>query len=383
MKQLTLHVGTHKTGTTSLQSFMLENADLLAKQGIYAPRTPSDYPHANKNRTACFLRYMARRNLNGRYPSKKFGRMVGKDEKAVRSALETHDDILLSDERIWYDAASRPKYWKEIKSVAEGLGFESFRIVVYLRKQDDLAVSLWEQLSKQPTMKLSFDDYLKSAPARNALNYLAVLSDIEETFGYANMIVRVYDRKTLVEGDICHDFCNAIGIEWDDDFALPQNLNNSLTFTAAEIKRIANSTPASMKTDNMFRSAALRVSEAAKTGKRGTLSSLSAEDYAAFLESCAEGNATVAQKYLGKEDGALFDRQASQPPSFETFTPEMLYDMCYFFSEAIAIEHNKNKRLKRQVAELENRLDYVENTSVSVRIGKIINWLRSSEWRAN
>lgn len=40
MKTFTLHIGTEKTGTTTLQSFLSKNRDALSKQGIIYPKSP-------------------------------------------------------------------------------------------------------------------------------------------------------------------------------------------------------------------------------------------------------------------------------------------------------------------------------------------------------
>ena len=230
MERLTLHVGTHKTGTTSLQRFVLANADLLAEQGLYVPKTPGKYRHRNEDRTACFLRYMAHNELFGYYPDEDFGSMALQDALVVTEALESRDDVLLSDERIWYDAARKPEYWKAIRNVSENLGFDSFRIVVYLRRQEDLAVSLWEQFAKQTIMRRSLNDYLKSKRAISVLDYHSVLKAMEDVFEHESIIVRVYDRNAFTGGDIFRDFCDALGLSWNDSFVIPENLNQSLTF---------------------------------------------------------------------------------------------------------------------------------------------------------
>ena len=37
---LVLHIGTEKTGTTSIQEFLKKNRDKLRKKGVYIPQSP-------------------------------------------------------------------------------------------------------------------------------------------------------------------------------------------------------------------------------------------------------------------------------------------------------------------------------------------------------
>ena len=353
MKQLVLHVGSHKTGTTTLQKFMVENAQVFEEKGLCVPITPSKYPLTNTNRTACFLKYLVRGNFD--YPtwSDKIKDLVEKDREVVERALETHDVIYLSDERIWFDAAQNERYWGELKSVAEGLGFDSFRVVVYLRRQDKFLVSLWAQLAKKK-MSFPLNEYLMRTRNVKAADYLSNLRDMEGVFGRDSMIVRVYDRETLINGDICCDFCDAIGIEWSEQFKTVVSKNPSLTTNVAEIKRIANSTPSYKSTNDFLADTAFLTSSA----KRKELSAVSASDLSRILELYAEDNETIAREYLGREDGVLFG-PTTDTSDISLFTPEMIHDICFFFSEAISFEHAKRLELEKEVRQLKKQVEAI------------------------
>lgn len=43
--QVTLHLGTEKTGSTSLQSYLFQNADRLRQRGVFYPRQFGEGPH--------------------------------------------------------------------------------------------------------------------------------------------------------------------------------------------------------------------------------------------------------------------------------------------------------------------------------------------------
>ena len=55
MKTLYIHVGTPKTGTTAIQSFLLDNQEVLAKKGYCYSLMPFAYPgKASRRRNAHF-----------------------------------------------------------------------------------------------------------------------------------------------------------------------------------------------------------------------------------------------------------------------------------------------------------------------------------------
>lgn len=55
MKTLYLHIGMPKTGTSSIQKFLLQNPEALARQGYCFPKLPHKYPYVYNNRNAHFM----------------------------------------------------------------------------------------------------------------------------------------------------------------------------------------------------------------------------------------------------------------------------------------------------------------------------------------
>ena len=55
MKTLYLHIGTPKTGTTSLQHFCHDNQQKLAEKGYFYPEFDFEYANKGKYRNGLFL----------------------------------------------------------------------------------------------------------------------------------------------------------------------------------------------------------------------------------------------------------------------------------------------------------------------------------------
>src|SRR5205085_4173050 len=71
-------------------------------------------------------------------------------------------------------------------------------------------------------------------------NYEMMLCPWAEVFGEENLIVRIYDRKTLIGGDVIKDFLSILNYEPGPDFKLPDNLNLRLDGDTLQFLREIN-----------------------------------------------------------------------------------------------------------------------------------------------
>ncbi|ABN79172.1 hypothetical protein [Cereibacter sphaeroides] len=211
MKAL-VHIGTGKTGSTSIQSYMYENRMRLQAQGIYYPQSPGARNHR-------------------RLPA-----IVQKEGKA---------DNYFRDQRLIDPAArqvARTAWWKdlcdEITAVrqcgrciisAEHLSqldmeetqdlharltslFEEVRILVYLRDPVDYAISMYDT-----ALKIGSTAAAPAPPvAGGPTDYARILKRWADAFGQENLTVRLFDRAELTGGDILQDFADAAGINTQD-----------------------------------------------------------------------------------------------------------------------------------------------------------------------
>lgn len=127
-KQLFIHIGTHKTGTTSIQSFLAENGTFLAEHGVLYP---APYPKTNPGH-----HYVANQlgtsGLKGRrHPS------VRQLLKAIEST--PYHKIIVSTELF---SVIEPRLVAEVFA-----GYEC-HVVCVLRRQDDYLESMYRELRK-------------------------------------------------------------------------------------------------------------------------------------------------------------------------------------------------------------------------------------------
>lgn len=148
MKILYIHIGTPKTATTSLQHFCKENADILEEKGYCYPIFVHKFKHVSILRNGFFLSYKEEEEKGKRnfFQEEKFFRQ-GMD--FVLDNFNKFDNVILSDEAIWSVVFKRgkPYLWEKIWREADKYGYR-VRVIVYLRRQDDLAESWWNQKIK-------------------------------------------------------------------------------------------------------------------------------------------------------------------------------------------------------------------------------------------
>ena len=135
MKILHLHIGTHKTATTSLQVFCQENESVLEKNGYCYPLMPFGYPGISEARNGHFLIGKIL-DEKGEVSQKNEEKMFREGMKQVNKLFQKYDHVVLSDEGIWLSMDyNRTSLWETLQEESEKRGFK-IHVIVYLKRQD-------------------------------------------------------------------------------------------------------------------------------------------------------------------------------------------------------------------------------------------------------
>lgn len=357
MKTLYIHIGTPKTGTTSLQHFCTENAKLFEEQGYCYPIFPHKFKYINIMRNGFFLSYRGydeNKNRNQMEEAKFFRQ--GMD--FILDNFQKFDNIILSDEAIWNVVFKRGKtdLWERLKKEADEHDYV-IKVVVYLRRQDSLATSWWNQkikIGKRVYSKDSWENFVKD-PTKFELEYYDSLKFIEKFVEKENIIVRRFGRQYFKNGSIFEDFIDAVGMRYSSHFVISEGQRNvSLVGNTHEIKRILNTIPDLRDQDNkFFRSIVIDMSEQRPDLKKETM--FSPEEALKFMEQYREGNRKIMKEYFGKDED-LFDMDFSKNQKWVLDYKEMEKDIIQFMGRAIIELRKENKDLKKRVKETEREL---------------------------
>ncbi len=206
-KRLLLHIGTGKTGTSSIQNCLFENRHFLtATCGIF-------YPEYGLSQIEHFGDV-----INAHYPVV-FWATQG-DTLNLNALLNEFERsncqlLVLSCEDFYHHLLPA-----HIAYLAQVFNYFSVEIICYVRRQDLYMESAWKQQVKVGQMRTSFQDFLKWHTDPEHLdkvhgNYYRMLKPWAEAFGIDAIRVKVFDKTEWLNGDLIDDFLNAAGIDFN------------------------------------------------------------------------------------------------------------------------------------------------------------------------
>ena len=226
-KKIFIHIGTYKTGTSSIQHFFAKNSKKLQSQGMLylgAGLHPNlhkhlalfDYCHSSS------YNLERKRNWNG----------VDLAEMAKReiSSSSAHS-ILISEEELSFPDPEIPKklaFFKELGDVT---------IVFCVRRQDKFLESLYLQFMKEPgrRLKKSFGEVLVDPEFSQRAKFDQIADGWSDVFGREN--IQLLDFEILKKGDeLISNFSKVVGIRLDFDFD-DLRFNETISHEMAEIIR--------------------------------------------------------------------------------------------------------------------------------------------------
>lgn len=217
-RDLILHIGTTKTGSTSIQRVLAGARPALRAQGVYYPTTPGDSQH-DLLAYALMENHAQRDRLetslwNGMAPAARVERFFREFEAEMRALPEDVRQVVISTEFI-YILLRRPS---EVQRLHDLLAphFARMRVVVYLRRQDAHFTSLYTQLLRSGEVLPPGALKMQPRPLHE-LDYAALLGRWAAIFGQDAIFVRLFDRQA--DGsrfDAVQDFLHLIGVTLPD-----------------------------------------------------------------------------------------------------------------------------------------------------------------------
>ncbi len=197
--KLILHIGTAKTGTTSLQGWFSTNRDGLGAQGIWYPRTPGGENHRK-------LMVYARDTDKPDPSFAKFGIRTPSEHEAFRTRLRheltlevevsqrlRHHSWVISSEHLHSKVTTVPMI-QRLHDLLAPL-FDQITVYLHLRPQIDLLVSNASQRARmgRPVTRA---DLTRDAVSTSSsyFNYNKIVGHWEQIFGAENLVLKPFRR---------------------------------------------------------------------------------------------------------------------------------------------------------------------------------------------
>ncbi|MEZ9835555.1 hypothetical protein AB4341_18795 [Vibrio breoganii] len=228
MKKLFLHIGSHKTGTTSIQKSLSIYSDKLDKAGLFF--LPGNSANLFRDKSKGFDEIFCG-----------YGAVIDKDFiRNNLSKIEFREKNIISSEFFsWLFDINEITKLKEVLSEI----FDEVTVISYIRRQDYQLISHTQQSSKSLSIfnGLYYSGGSLSIPNRldnydGYLDYNKRLGNWAAVFGHKNILIKVFDRSAMKNGDIVEDFYGIFNIS-----ALPiPPVNESNGFERTKIGHLLN-----------------------------------------------------------------------------------------------------------------------------------------------
>jgi len=195
-KTIYLHVGSGKTGTTSIQKTLFENINAMKKHGVLY-LVESDISHSS------IFSWDGNMKQNIEIYFKKLQKLLYKNDN--------FHTIIVSSENMMGLPVS---ILEMIKFIFKSDNIE-FKIVAYIRNQINHLPSHYLQKVKDPFQdyKGDMNSFFESYKHIYGNEHVFIMNNYTSVFGKENIIVRIYDRSLLVDGDSAKDFIKTLGLD--------------------------------------------------------------------------------------------------------------------------------------------------------------------------
>jgi len=280
---LYLHIGVHRTATTSIQRFLRGNTQALALRGVLNPGGLSRH------------HVLAGRILSGQADAVA-AELTAEARAAGAAAGCPVRAIVLSDE----DICTRT----DIARLARLSAHFEVRVIFVIRRQDLWLESWYRQNVKwqwNPDLAhLTFAEFLARRRRFFWIDYDATVTRLERLFGADAVRVMVFEKDAMPEGPVAA-FARAIGLDSLDGLELGQHANASLSALTTEFMRQLPLDEFPTRTRRVVEQACTRMDWHVRQ-RHGAQSPwhMDAATRAAVMAEHAAGNAALAQRRFGR-----------------------------------------------------------------------------------
>lgn len=310
-----LHIGTPKTGTTSLQRVLSSNREKLAGGGVYYSSTAGKFNSRalavaiSPNRNQDFL---SRHKLLDKDTFQRWREaLLSNLSDEINAAASSQDVYLLSSEHF----ASTLDQSSNVSSLADFLSphFSDIKVVCYLRRQDLMAVSRISEALRAGLTRRGLPDVTSNESLPAIYDYCDLLARWGSAFGHSALQPKIFEKNQLVGGDIVTDFLKTeLRLELDQSAHPTENI--ALSATAQLALLMFNRTAPDHSPTKTAERRLLFVKHLEKMAP-GQSWLPSKKDAIDFYRSFEPGNARIAREFFNRD--ALFEENFEQYPATE------------------------------------------------------------------
>jgi hypothetical protein len=237
----TLHIGTTKTGSKSIQTFLSENRSLLAQQGILFPETLG---HSNHFSATVYAggpgRHADLARQIGLKTDEDYTTFAETIPQKLADEIAEHqpEHVIISNEHLHSRFRTVEEFVRLKQLLGPSIVNGDVQVIVYLRPQVEHIISLYSTMLRGGYAGSS-EDFITSwavRPASPYFNFKELLTLWGNAFGRESLRVRSYRAVKSLDHGVVTDFISAMGIDAArEDIKFPHTAHMSMGARAAEI----------------------------------------------------------------------------------------------------------------------------------------------------
>ena len=292
-----LHLGSEKTGTSSIQKYFSLHRQALLREGFWYPKSftnPAGHVHIRLSAAALDGSLKAKGPVAAEF-REEFDAVRKQGAKAAAFSSEFFHSELRDKESVARLHAFLANF------------FDRFKLIYYARRQDQMLASMHSTAIQGgwTTNRHALSVY--DSKGHYYFDHAAVCDLWAGEFGRQNLVCRIFERDRLTNGDIVDDFSTAIGLGLDAQRS-KVSANESLSFETMNVLLLLNG---SRHKDNRELRRKLVMTGKKRNGER--IAMLNRAEARQFQSRFDDVNRRFFSQYV---DGALATGFA---PGFETF----------------------------------------------------------------
>ncbi len=352
-KTIFLHIGSHKTATTTIQFNVNNQRDRLLTYGYLYPES-------------CVVGEGGHHNIAWQL----------RDARRYSPAYSTIEDLLTEIENtvaskiiISSEELLRITH-AQTQHLARYLEPYNVKIIVYLRRQDLFLQSQWVQLLKMGWKLPDFETWIadKMYPWPHLLDYKVSLGEWAQIFGPEHIVVRPFESSQL-DSDIVTDFLRICGVDCSYQQQPTQSVNITPGYkTIAFVQLLTASLPdlaGKLRSEIYVPQVVVTILAHAKENgwNNNNVNVLTEELHEQIMQPYRESNRQVAQTYLSQDELFIETYQAEAGPlsGVETISIEELFavfgkvlyplmdmDAVFQFKQANSELRQRNQQLEQE-----------------------------------
>jgi len=315
MKKAILHIGTEKTGTKTLQELLFLNKEQLANNGTAILNSTG---HKDDRNLATYC--LSSDKSDDHTESLMLNSILARENWKRKLEFEIDNEIKLLDDKIHTVIISSEHLHSRLTSEEEVLTlrkllnkyFDKFKIIVYLRRQDEVATSLYSTALRVGLYVKKIIPDPTSRFARYYYDYQLLLDRWENIFGKDSLQPRIFSRSEFIDNNLISDFLNCCEIDSSKEIALPQNENEALSATLQQVLLSFNHYSPWRQNNALHRKMINLIINHFSSILPGAPMLPTRKDAESFLCAFVESNRHVAEKWFNREE--LFDECFAKYP---------------------------------------------------------------------